>query len=118
MRAGDGHGVGEVGASFGLVVDFPLHDVGSAGGAFFGFVFEEPYGDLLAYGYIDGPERFVVSLIVEGDGEGLEGSGDIGEGIGGAQGPARGVGDELFDAPRSEEGGARDECSECEFGCA
>lgn len=33
VSAGDGHGVGEVGASFGLVVDFPLHDVRSAGGA-------------------------------------------------------------------------------------
>ena len=37
ISTGDSHGVGEVGSAFGLVVDFPLHDVWSAGGAFFGF---------------------------------------------------------------------------------
>lgn len=101
-----------------MVVDFPLHDVGSAGGAFFGFVGEEADGDFLADGHIDGPERLVVALVVECDGEGLEGRGDVGEGVGGAHVAAGRVRDELFDAPgerESEESGRREGCCQSQF---
>lgn len=96
--SGDGHGVGEGCSSFGLVVDFPLHDVGSAGCAFLGFVGMELDGYFFADGDIDGPEGFVVALVVECDGEGFEGGGDVGECVVGLHVAAGGVGDELLEA--------------------
>ena len=75
---------------------------------------------------IDRPEWFVVTLIVEGDGEWLEWGRDVGEGIGRAEVPAWCIRDELFDTSAHDRGhqdgrqGSHDEhgCQgECRFVC-
>ena len=74
----------------------------------------------MADGDIDGPERFVVSLVVEGDGEWFEWCRDVGEGVCRAHRAAGGAGGELLDAAcheRGYEGGHEEHCGEFEVGC-
>lgn len=96
LGGGDGHGVVVAGGAPFLIEDDPLHDVWSACCAFFGFVFEELEGDFGSDGYIDGPEGFVVSVVVEGEGEGLVGGGGVGVGVVGAHIASGGFGECLF----------------------